>query len=114
MSDVNALVGGALAMGYLIVALFFLRFWRQTRESLFGSFALSFALLGGSRVALSLLSEDAEDRHYLYGLRLLAFVVLLVGIIRKNLQSASPEDLSAQPVEDGSRERSAAMGRGAR
>jgi hypothetical protein len=81
---VNDFVSGALVMGYVTVGLFFLRFYRQTRDALFVFFALAFGLLASSRFALSVLNEESEQRHYLYWLRLAAFVLLLVGIIRKN------------------------------
>jgi peptidoglycan/LPS O-acetylase OafA/YrhL len=80
----NAFIAGALVMAYLVVALFFARFYRQTKESLFLFFSISFALLCASRVALTLLRVESEQVHYLYSFRLLAFVVLLVGIVRKN------------------------------
>ena len=35
-----------------VVALFFLRFWRETRDRLFVIFAAAFALLGITRLAL--------------------------------------------------------------
>jgi hypothetical protein len=80
----NAFVAGALVMAYVVVALFFARFYRQTKEVLFVFFAISFALLAASRLALSFLAVESEQHHYLYWFRLLAFVVLLVGIVRKN------------------------------
>ena len=33
---------GAMAMGYAVAGLFFLRFWRDARDRLFGLFALAF------------------------------------------------------------------------
>ena len=33
----NQMAVGAVAMGFLVAALFFLRFWRQTHERLFGT-----------------------------------------------------------------------------
>ena len=89
MATMNSFISGALVMGYLTVAVFFLRFYRQTKESLFGFFALSFLLFAASRLALVLIQED-EQRDYLYWIRLLAALVLLVGIVRKNLRPAQP------------------------
>ena len=39
-------LSGAITMGFLMAALFFLSFWRSTRDSLFLAFAIAFALLG--------------------------------------------------------------------
>jgi hypothetical protein len=42
-------LAGAVTFGFLVSALFFLRFWRSTRDGLFMAFALAFGLLGLSR-----------------------------------------------------------------
>jgi hypothetical protein len=76
---------GMTAMGYLVAGLFFLRFWRQTRDRLFIMFAISFALLAGQRLALGLTTQTIENVTYLYVIRLIAFVIILYGIIDKNL-----------------------------
>ena len=75
-------VAGLLTMGYAVVALYFLRFWKRSGERLFIFFALAFALLAAQRLGLAFLS--IVDDSWLYGLRLLAFLLLLVGILEKN------------------------------
>lgn len=75
-------VAGLLTMGYLVAALFFLRFRRRTGEPLFLFFALAFLLLAVQRVGLTFLTS--VDDVWLYGARLLAFLLLLAGIIEKN------------------------------
>jgi len=81
---VTAMVSGALVMGYAVAALFFLRFWRETRDRLFGIFAAAFALLSVQRLALALSTDPNGDQLLLYGMRLLAFVLILAAIIDKN------------------------------
>ena len=78
------MVSGAIVMGYLVAGLFFLRFWRDTRDRLFLIFSLAFWLLGTQRVALALSSSPAETRTGLYLLRLFAFLLILAAIIDKN------------------------------
>lgn len=78
------LVSGMLAMAYLTAALFFLRYWRVSRDRLFAYFALAFALFAVNRLTLSLLGHPLESRHVIYLLRLSGFVVLIVGIVDKN------------------------------
>ena len=39
-------LSGAITMGFLAGGLFFLRFWRETRDQLFLTFAVAFWLLG--------------------------------------------------------------------
>jgi hypothetical protein len=78
------LVSGAILMGYGVCALFFLRFWRQTHDRLFVVFALAFGLLALQRLALVLTEPLEEWRTGLYIARLLAFLLILGGIVDKN------------------------------
>ncbi|HYJ79057.1 MAG TPA: DUF5985 family protein [Longimicrobiaceae bacterium] len=80
----TGLVAGALAMGYFVAALFFLKFWRDARDRLFLLFAVAFGLLMLQRVALALVGDAPEASLPLYGLRLLAFLVIIVAIVDKN------------------------------
>lgn len=81
-------LSGAVAFGFLICGLFFLRFWRRTRDELFIAFALAFALLGTVQGALALADIPTEERAPIYLFRLLAFVIILFAIFRKNRASA--------------------------
>ena len=74
---------GAIAMASWVAALFFLKFWRDTRDRLFLIFAMAFCLLGLTRFALVLL-QSREEHHYVYWVRLAAFVLILLAIIDKN------------------------------
>jgi len=77
-------LGGMLAMGYLVAALFFLRYWRRTRDRLFASFAVALVILAVQRALLAADLAIVEDRTWYYGLRLLAFVIILLAILDKN------------------------------
>jgi hypothetical protein len=79
----NQVASGAIAMGFLVACLFFLRFWRETRERLFALFALSFLILAVNRVGLGL-AQGEPPRDYLYWVRLVAFGLILVAILDKN------------------------------
>ena len=70
--------------GYLVIALFFLRFWATSRDRLFLLFAGSFGVLAVQRLALSLTSESMEDQTLFYLLRLAAFVVIIIAVVDKN------------------------------
>ncbi len=78
------LLQGMAAMGAWIAALFFLRFWRASRDRLFGFFAVAFGLLGLNWVLIVLLRVEDESRHLLYAVRLVAFLVILAAIWDKN------------------------------
>jgi low temperature requirement protein LtrA len=77
-------LAGAIAFGFLICSLFFMRFWTQTRDQLFLTFALAFALMGIGQGILALANIPTEERGPVYLIRLTAFLLILVGIYRKN------------------------------
>ncbi|HVZ99996.1 MAG TPA: DUF5985 family protein [Caulobacterales bacterium] len=77
-------ISGAIAMGYAVAAIFFLRFWRRTRDGLFLAFALAFVLLALNSALTVILGSLLEERSWIYLLRLAAFCLLIVAILRKN------------------------------
>lgn len=83
----NPILGGALAMGSIIVALFFLRFWKNTRDSFFIYFTAAFALEGISWI-LFLDHHQRVNDPVIYSIRLLAYLLILIAIIGKNKQAA--------------------------
>jgi hypothetical protein len=80
-------LSGAVSAGFLIAGLFFLRFWRKSRDGLFAAFAVAFWLLGLNQALLTFSSVPAEERTWLFLLRLAAFVVILAAIWRKNARA---------------------------
>lgn len=82
--DLTLVLQGALAACAVIAALFFVRFWRVSRDRLFAFFAVAFALLGANWLAVATLEWGPETRHQAYLLRLLAFILIIVGVIDKN------------------------------
>lgn len=74
-------------MGFAVAGLFFLRFWKETRDRLFALFALSFFVLAINRVGLFLIAHQDGHGDHLYWVRLLAFGLILVGILDKNRSS---------------------------
>lgn len=81
MSD---FIGGAIMMGYAVAALFFLRFWKKTGDRLLGVFSLAFGLMGLVRPALLIGHLKSEHHHYVYLIRLLAYVLIVYAIVDKN------------------------------
>ena len=75
---------GAITMASSIVALFFLRFWRDTGDRLFLMFSIAFLLLGFTRLGLAVSHLDLEGQTHWYWVRLAAFVMILVAIVDKN------------------------------
>jgi hypothetical protein len=77
-------IQGAVAMGCAIAAVFFLRFWRHSRDRLFCYFAAAFFVLSGSYALLGTIALATEWRVYVFLLRLVAFCLILYGIFDKN------------------------------
>jgi hypothetical protein len=75
---------GATAMGCWIASLYFLRFWRESRDQLFAMFSAAFLLLGLTRFALAMAVEPNEGKTYLYVVRLAAYLLILLAIVNKN------------------------------
>lgn len=82
----TAFVAGALVAGYVVVALFFLRFGRESGDRLFTIFAAAFALMAVQRFAL--FYYGPEGGVWIYTLRLVAFALILFAIIDKNRKSS--------------------------
>lgn len=78
------LLSGAMVAMYLLTGLFFLRFWRRTRDALFAYFAVAFWILGAQHLALALTDETFEHQDWFYSARLVAFLLILVAIWNKN------------------------------
>ena len=87
MTSVYIFLGGAVTCGFFIAGLFFLRFWRRTRDGLFFAFALAFLLLGLGQALVTLSDMPVEERSPLFLLRLTAFAIIIVSIWRKNRSS---------------------------
>jgi uncharacterized protein DUF5985 len=75
---------GMLAMASLIAGLFFLRYWKASRDRLFVFFAVAFAMLSVNYLMLTAVDPAFESRHLIYLIRLGAFVLIIVGIVDKN------------------------------
>jgi hypothetical protein len=80
----NAFLGGLTTMAFVVVGLFFVKFWTQTRDSLFIAFAIAFWLLALSQALVALSVVPREERSWIYLLRVAAFVVIAIAIVKKN------------------------------
>ncbi|MBD8528522.1 MULTISPECIES: DUF5985 family protein [unclassified Massilia] len=79
------LITGAICMGSLVIALFFLRFWRASKDRFFLYFGASFFIEGMHRLYSALHDAGAEDSPLHYLIRLLAYGLILWAILEKNL-----------------------------
>jgi len=87
MSPALVFLSGAVTMAYAVASLFFLRFWRRTRDRLFLAFAAAFLLLVLNTVLLTISNVPIENRAIYYLLRLLAFLIIIGAVIQKSRSS---------------------------
>jgi hypothetical protein len=82
VSTAVTFVAGASAALAAVAAVFFLHFWRQTHDRFFALFALAFGVFAANRIALSAVTREHDT--WVYGLRLAAFLLILLAILLKN------------------------------
>jgi hypothetical protein len=80
----NEILAGAVALGSIVIALFFLRFWRDSGDRFFLYFALSFLLEGVHRLVSAVVLVTHEDTPLHYLIRLLSYGLILWAILEKN------------------------------
>ena len=82
-------LAGAVTLGYIVAAAFFLRFWRKTAERLFLAFAAAFALFALNQALAYAFTVIVEPASLVYALRVLAFLIIIGAIVDKNVRSPS-------------------------
>ena len=87
-SYTSAFLWGALAACSAVAALLFLRFWRLSGDRLLIFFAGAFAVLALNWLVLGLSDPRDEARHFAYYIRLLGFLLMIVGIVDRNRRAA--------------------------
>jgi hypothetical protein len=92
MTPANAwiFVAGLSSMGFAVAALFFVRFWRRTRDDLFLAFGFAFVLMALNQGLPALFNVPREEQSPFYLLRLAAFILIIVAIIGKNMKRRDP------------------------
>lgn len=76
---------GFIAACSLIAGLFFLRFYRSTRDPLFLAFLIFFVVQGCTNAAILELSQPNVGTPMIFLIRLLSVLVVLAAILWKNL-----------------------------
>jgi hypothetical protein len=76
---------GVIVAASLIAGLFFLKFWRQTRDRLFLAFGVAFLIEGTNRIGFLFIAMPNEGSASIYVVRLLAFLLILAGIVYKRV-----------------------------
>jgi uncharacterized membrane protein HdeD (DUF308 family) len=79
---------GVIATTSLAAGLFFMRFWQDTRDSLFLAFSFAFFIEGVNRCVRVFFIDPSEASPWVYVVRAFAFFIILAGIVNKNRRSS--------------------------
>lgn len=80
----NTLVLGAIAVADLVAAMLFLRYWLSSRDRFFLFLVASFLIEAVNRTASALSGSPGDESALHFGVRLLAYALILVAIWDKN------------------------------
>lgn len=75
---------GVIATAFLTAAMFFFVYWRRSRDVLFLSFAIAFAMEAFSDASLLGAAHPNDASRWYYFVRLVSFLIILIGILKKN------------------------------
>ena len=78
-------LAGVVAMGFVVISAFFLRFWSKTSDRFFLAFAIAFFLFALNQFLATWLGATDEHVGYTYLLRVLGYVLLVCAIVDKNV-----------------------------
>ncbi|MDB5491613.1 MAG: hypothetical protein JWO78_1462 [Micavibrio sp.] len=95
--NIKCMILGAIIFADCAASLFFLRFWKTTRDRFFLFFAMSFLLDAVSRLFLSVTDSvtDMTNTDYaplVYTIRLFSFLLIIFAIVQKNWKLKGAED----------------------
>jgi hypothetical protein len=79
------MLSGALLFSYLTAGVYFFKFWKRTGDRLFIHFAVAFWLFVLNQLVTSIPVVVNETGGYEYLLRVIGFIVIIAGIIDKNV-----------------------------
>lgn len=86
ISTIEIFVLGGLTVMFMTAGIFFLRFWRDSRDSFFLAFAISFLIKGLNHVPRVFMDRPNLGSPWNYLVDLCSSLLILAAIIRKNLR----------------------------
>jgi uncharacterized membrane protein HdeD (DUF308 family) len=84
MTAIESFLLGFVALASLVAGLFFVKFWRSTRDLLFLAFAAFFLIQGVNDIALLFFVRPNEGSSWLRLIQIFALFLILAAILRKN------------------------------
>jgi uncharacterized membrane protein HdeD (DUF308 family) len=86
---IEGFVLGILATASLVVAMFFLRFWKRTGDFLFMAFAIAFFADAVTRTIMAVKHIPSTGYSWVYVERLFEYLLILLAILSKNRRRRS-------------------------
>ena len=103
MTALTQVLLGAVVMGDMIAALFFVRFWNMTGDRFFLFFAASFVAIAVSRVVVGEAVPPFGHEVFGYMIRILSYLFIIAGILYKNRGARTSRTMApSNPVPRGS------------
>jgi hypothetical protein len=90
-SLIRMFLSGMVTAGFLAGGLFVARFWARSRDSLFVAFTAAFWLLALNELLVALVQESEDRQTWFYLLRVAAFLLIALAIVRKNATDAGED-----------------------
>lgn len=78
---------GIIVTTSFVAAAFFWKFYRQTHDTLFLAFAAAFTIESLNRIVFLFIESPNEGSPAIYAVRLVAFLIILAAIVRKNFSN---------------------------
>ena len=91
MQETETFLSGMVTMGFVMSGLFFFRFWLRTSDRLFALFGIAFWLMAANQVISHVQGLPEHQLFWAYLLRIIAYLLLIAGIVAKNLEQRRPE-----------------------
>jgi hypothetical protein len=97
MTPLTHILLGAVIMGDVIAALFFVRFWNLTGDRFFLFFAASFIAIAVSRVVVDENLPPIGYDPFGYIIRILSYLFIIAGILYKNTGVRAKQPVTPPP-----------------
>lgn len=81
--SVEAVLLGAIAAVSLAIGVFFIKYWRSSRDRFYLFFAASFILESVNRALIGVIGRS-EFEPWHYGVRFLSYALIVIAILDKN------------------------------
>lgn len=83
--EVASFIAGMVSLGFIAAAMFFVQFYRETKDRFFLYFTAAFVLFAINQSVPIAWHIDADDQAPIYLGRLAGYVLIIIAVAQKNL-----------------------------